>query len=76
MTDLNAWWESLTDADRALFTTHADTSPLPAEVVERATASGQPIAGARWVESSDGYTFNWPSWVQTFLREKAAAQPA
>lgn len=71
MKDLNEWWARLTDADRALFIEHSDTSPLPAHVVERVTASGQPIAGARWVESNDGYAFNWPSWVQRFLEEKA-----
>lgn len=76
MTDLNAWWESLPEGDRDLFIQHIDTAPLPAEVVERATRSGQPIAGARWVESDDGYAFHWPSWVQEFLAKKAAKQSA
>ncbi|MFC4144803.1 hypothetical protein ACFO0M_00895 [Micromonospora mangrovi] len=74
MTDLNAWWQSLPEGDRDLFIQHIDTDPLPAEVVERVSSSGQPIAGARWVESVDGYAFHWPTWVQTFLAEKAKQQ--
>ncbi|MEH0986252.1 hypothetical protein [Micromonospora sp. CPCC 205556] len=70
MTNLNAWWESLPEGDRDLFIEHVDTAPLPAEVVERFTDSGQLIAGTRWVESDDGYTFHWPSWVREFLVEK------
>jgi hypothetical protein len=71
VTDLNAWWDRLSADDRALFTAHADTSPLPAEVVQRAHASGLPIASATWPHETGG-RFDWPEWLAEFLRGKTA----
>ncbi|MER7331792.1 MULTISPECIES: hypothetical protein [unclassified Micromonospora] len=76
MTDVNVWWDGLSDDDRNLFLQHRATSPLPAEVVTRAAATGQPTAGAAWVSSQRGATFEWPSWVREFLEKKAAEQTA
>lgn len=72
MTDLDPWWNRLTEDDRTLFTDHCDDTWLPAEVAQRAIATGQPVPATGWTNSSSGYTFTWPSWVQEFLRGKAA----
>lgn len=70
---LEAWWENLSEDDRALFLEQRDAYPLPANVVTRLRATRQIIVGGKWGDQ-EGYDFMWPSHLQQFLADKAASK--
>ncbi|WP_431728509.1 hypothetical protein [Verrucosispora sp. TAA-831] len=71
MINLDAWWAALTNTDRALFAAHTDTSPLPAEVAQRARETSLIVPAAVASDRSE-VRFDWPEQTAEFLRRKAA----
>ncbi|MFK3979726.1 hypothetical protein ACI2K4_05025 [Micromonospora sp. NPDC050397] len=72
MSELDQWWNGLNEDDQDLFLRHRETSPLPAEVWQRAQSTGPGLSiVTEPVGSGSGATVNWVGPTSVFLATKA-----